>query len=244
MSENFYARAAELYDLVYAGKPYAEEAATVHARIAAHLRSAGDTLLDVGCGTGGHVGHLREHYRVSGLDLDDGLLRIAAERCPDVAFHQGDMTDFDLGRRFDAVICLFSAIGYVVTEDRLRQTIACFARHLRPGGVAVVEPWLTPEGFRPGHPRLDVAESDGRTVVRMGRTAWAGELSCIEFVYVVGSVDGIEHWEERHLLGLFSHAQMLDAFAAAGLEVVEHDPHGLTGRGLYVARLPESDPSA
>src|SRR3712207_7289123 len=49
-----------------------------------------------------------------------------SERYPDVRFHQGDMTDFDLGRRFDVVVCLFSAIGYVLTEERLRQTLANF----------------------------------------------------------------------------------------------------------------------
>jgi SAM-dependent methyltransferase len=244
VSESAYARSAEFYDLVYAGKPYADEAAAVHARIQAHLRSGGNALLDVGCGTGGHLAHLRSHYRAEGLDLDEGLLRIARERYPDAAFHHGEMTAFDLGRRFDAVTCLFSAIGYVATEDALRRTIANFARHLRPGGVALVEPWLTPESFQPGRPRLDVSESDDLKVVRMGRTEWDGDQSAIFFVYVAGYPDGIEHWEERHLLGLFTHGQMLDAFRAAGLEVVEHDPQGLTGRGLYVARRPASDPSA
>jgi ubiquinone/menaquinone biosynthesis C-methylase UbiE len=243
MSESFYARSAEFYDLVYAGKPYADEAATVHARIQAHLRADGNALLDVGCGTGNHAAHLREHYRVDGLDLEEGLLAIARERYPDATFHRGDMTDFDLGRRFNAIVCLFSAIGYVCTEERLRRTIAAFARHLRPGGVAVVEPWLTPENFHPGPVRLDVSESETMKVARMGRTAWDGaDASIIEFVYVVGTAAGIEHWDERHPLGLFTHEQTMDAFRAAGLDVVEYDPHGLTGRGLYVARRPESDP--
>lgn len=242
MSESFYARSAELYDRLYAGKPYADEAAAVHARIQAHLRSDGNALLDVGCGTGNHVAHLREHYRVDGMDLEEGMLRIARERYPDATFHQGDMTEFDLGRPFDAVVCLFSAIAYARTEDRLRQTLANFARHLRPGGVAVVEPWLAPENFRPGPPRMDVSESPEMKVARMGRTERAGDGSVIQFVYMVGTAAGIETWEDRHLLGLFTHEQTLDAFRAAGLEVVEHDPHGLTGRGLYVARRPESGP--
>jgi SAM-dependent methyltransferase len=243
MSESFYTRSAEFYNVLHSGKPYADEAAAVHARIQTHLRSGGNALLDVACGTGNHAAHLREHYRVEGLDLEEGLLRVARERNPGAAFHQGDMTDFDLGRRFDALVCLFSAIGYARTEDALRRTIANFARHLEPGGVAVVEPWLSPEGFRPGMPRLDVAESSELKVARMGRADWAGDLSVIVFVYMVGRPGGIEHWEDRHLLGLFTHQQMLDAFAAAGLEVVEYDPQGLIGRGLYVARRPESGPS-
>lgn len=242
MSESFYTRSAEFYDVIHAGKAYADEAAAVHARIQAHLRSDGNALLDVGCGTGNHLAHLRAHYRAQGLDLEEGLLAFARERYPDVRFHQGDMTDFELGERFDAIVCLFSAIGYVRTETGLRRTVANFARHLRPGGVTVVEPWLTPEGFRSLPPRMDVSESDTLKVARMGHTTRDGADSFIQFVYMVGHSGGIEHWEDRHQLGLFSQGQMVDAFHAAGLEVVEHDPHGLIGRGLYVARLPESAP--
>lgn len=236
MSDSAYARSADFYDLVYGGKPYADEAGRVHARIQAHGRSGGNALLDVGCGTGGHVGPFLDHYRVDGLDLDAGLLRIAADRHPGATFHAGDMTDFDLGRQFDAVVCLFSAIGYVRTEDALRRTLANFARHLRPGGVAVVEPWLTPEVFSPGTLRLDASETEDLKVARIVRSDYDGDLSVLVFSFLVGRPEGVEHWEERHLLGLFAEGQMVDAFGAAGLEVVEHDPHGLTGRGLYVGR--------
>ena len=245
MSESFYARSADVYDLVYAGKPYADEAAAVHARIQAHLRSGGDALLDVGCGTGGHLAHLRAHYRTEGLDLDEGLLRIARSRHPDAAFHQGDMTGFDLGREFDAVVCLFSAIGYVRTEDGLRRALASFARHLRPGGVAVVEPWLTPEVFTPGMVRVDTGEAPGMKMARMQLSEMEGELSVLVFSYLIGRPQGIDHWEERHLLGLFTHEQMRGAFESAGLEVVEHDAQGLSaGRGLWIARRPASAGSA
>lgn len=233
-----YARSAAFYDLVYGDKPYQDEAERVHAVIQAHLRSGGNALLDVGCGSGGHLAHLRRHYRCDGVDLDAGLLAIARERYPDSAFHQGDMTDFDLRRRYDALICLFSAIGYVRTVERLRQTMRTFARHLAPGGVAVIEPWLTPEAFRLGVMRVDVSEQPGVKVARMVHSGMRGDLSVLTFSFLIGRAEGIEHFEEDHVLGLFSKEQMMDAIRAAGLEMVEHDPQGLTGRGLYVARQP------
>jgi hypothetical protein len=63
-------------------------------------------------------------------------------------------------------------------------------------------------------------------------------VSVLTFSYLIGRAEGIERFEEHHELGLFTREQMMDSFHGAGLEVVEHDPHGLTGRGLYVARLP------
>ena len=238
MSESPYARAAEFYDLIYRDKPYEAEAREVHRVIQKHLRSGGNALLDVGCGTGSHIGHLRRHYRCDGLDLDAGFLDIARELYPGSAFYQGDMADFDLGRRYDALVCLFSAIGYVKTAERLGEAMRTFARHLLPGGVAVVEPWLAPDVFRVGNVRVDTPPHPEVTVARMTHSGVRDGVSVLTFSYLIGHREGIEHFEERHELGLFTREQMMDAFHGAGLEVVEHDPHGLTGRGLYVARLP------
>lgn len=239
MSESAYAQGAEFYDLIYGGKPYEAEAEQVHRVLQRHLRSGGSALLDVGCGTGAHLAHLGRHYRCTGVDLDAGLLAVARERLPGARFHQGDMTDFDLGERFDAVTCLFSAIGYVRTVERLGQAMRAFARHLAPGGVAVVEPWLTPDVFVAGRVRVDTPERPGATVARMVHSGMRDGFSVLTFSYLIGREQGIEHFEEDHVLGLFTREQMMDAFRGAGLDVVEHDPHGLTGRGLYVARRPE-----
>lgn len=239
MTESAYARSAAFYDLIYGGKPYEEEAERVHGLIQAHLRSGGNALLDVGCGSGNHLAYLLRHYRCDGVDLDAGLLAIARERYPDSAFHQGDMADFGLGRRYDGLVCLFSAIGYAKTVERLGETMRTFARHLLPGGVAVVEPWLAPDVYIPGYVHTDTPETPELKVARMVHSGMRGELCLLTFSYLIGRADGIEHFEEHHELGLFTREQMLDAFRGAGLEVVEHDPHGLTGRGLYVARRPE-----
>ena len=239
MGESAYARSAAFYDLIYGDKPYEREAEAVHGHVQRHLRSGGSTLLDVGCGTGGHLAHLRRHYRCDGVDLDARLLRIARERLPDSRFHQGDMAEFDLGRRYDAVICLFGAIGYVRTEERLRQTLQTFARHLVPGGVAIVEPWLTPEVFTPRYVHVNTSGDSTVKIARMSHSGMHAGLSVLTLSYLIGRAEGIEHFQERHELGLFSIEQMMDAIRGAGLEVVEHDPQGLTGRGLYVARQPD-----
>ena len=137
------------YDLVYASKDYAAESEKLRGFIEARAPGV-KTLLDVACGTGQHLHQLRNHYEVEGLDLSEAQLQIARERIPDGAFRRGDMLNFDLGRRFDVVTCLFSSIGYMRSIDRLNETVANMARHVEPGGLLIVEPWLTPETWRPG----------------------------------------------------------------------------------------------
>ncbi len=227
-------KSAQFYDAIYAFKDYEGEAERLRAMIQARVPSPEVTLLDVACGTGLHLQYLKKQYAVEGLDLDPNMLEIARRRCPGVPFHQGDLVDFDLGRRFDVVMCLFSSIGYAKTLARMWQAVQTMARHLRPDGLLLIEPWLTPDVFETG--RFDarfVDESDLK-IARITTTSREGTLSIIDCHYLVGTSDGVAHFTERHEVGLFTHHQYLDAFRAAGL-TVDFDPDGFMGRGLYLA---------
>lgn len=236
-----FTKSAAFYDAIYAatGKDYVQEAHQVHALIQQHTRAPGKTLLDVACGTGSHLAVLREWYEVAGLDLDARMLSIARQRCPGVRFYRSEMATFHLGRRFDAVICLFSSIGYVRTRARLHRTLKTFAQHTVPGGVVLIEPWIFPEKFEEGHVGLVVVDQPALKIARMGGTQRRGTLSPLRFHYLVGTSDGVSHFTEEHTLGLFTHEIYLTAFRAAGLDV-SFDPDGLTGRGLYIGRKPLS----
>ena len=231
-----FTRSARIYDAIYASiRDYPREAALLDELIQAR-RPGARTLLDVACGTAAHLEHLAGRYEVEGLDLDPEMLAIARERLPDVPFTQADMADFDLGTRFDAVLCMFSSIGYVKTEERLRSAAAVFARHLEPGGMVFVEPWLTPDEWDLDHVAAVFVDEPKLKIARLSKPEREGDLSAVEFSYLVGRPREVDHFTERHELGLFTVEQHLDAFRAAGLEV-EYDRQGPMGRGLYIGSL-------
>ena len=227
-----FSRSARLYDAVYASiRDYPREAAELD-RLIQERRPGARTLLDIVCSTGAHLEHLTG-YEVEGLDLDPEMLGVARERLPNVPLHEGDMADFELRKRFDAVVSMFSSIGYVLTEERLRSAVASMARHLEPGGVLVVEPWLSPEAWADRHVGAVFVDEPELKIARMNVGEREGNLSIFEFEYLVGTPNGLERFNERHELGLFTVEQYLEAFRAAGLEV-DHDPEGPMGRGLYI----------
>jgi len=230
-----FSKSAKYYNAIYAsmGKDHATEARKIHQLIQKHKRTSENTLLEVACGTGLHASILREDYQVEGLDLDAGLLEIASQNYPDIPLHQADMTEFDLGKQFDAVTCLFSSIGYVKTKERLAQAVQNMTRHLLPGGVLIVEPWFTPEQWKPGRVSALFVDQPNLKISRMNISEVDGHLSFFVFHYTIGTPQGVEHFTERHELGLFTHEEYLEAFQKVELEVV-HDPEGLDGRGLYI----------
>jgi SAM-dependent methyltransferase len=223
----------DIYDLVFGLKDYAGEAERVHSIVQERTNGA-RSLLDVACATGRHLEHLARWYEVEGVDLDPAMLERARARLACVPLHEGDMRDFAVGREFDAVTCLFSAIAAMVTVADLRRAIGTMAGHLRPGVVVVVEPWDSPDEHpRNGEPWVEVVEEPGRKVVvmersRLARRVWVGEAH-----YLVWTPAGIEHRSERTEEGAFTRDEQLAAFRDAGLDV-EHDPVGLSGRGLFV----------
>ncbi len=235
-----YAKMAIYYDAIYAarGKDYAREAQRVHELILQHKRSPGNALLDVACGTGGHIGHLRRHYVVEGLDLDPDMLAIARHKHPDTILHRADMTTFDLEGRFDVVVCLFSAIAYAMTVERLEQTLRNMARHLHRGGVAIIEPFITPDHVLPGHIGADFVDQPDLKLARMNVGRVENRALVLDFHFLVATPSGVEHFTDRHDLALFTHEEYLAAFRAAGLDVL-HESEGLIGRGLYIGTRPD-----
>jgi hypothetical protein len=146
------------------------------------------------------------------------------------------MMDFDLGRTYDVVTCLFSAIGIVRTSERLEHAIVSMARHLRPGGALIVEPWFTPEQWHPGRSSLILAgEVAADKVYRISTGINEWHQSVLLYDYLRCTPHGMEHYCERIELGLFTRDEMTWAFEFAGLQV-RYDAEGLMGRGLYIGR--------
>ncbi len=225
------------YDALYAFKDYRKEAGAVARLVLEHRRSRGRRLLDVGCGTGAHLRYLRRRFRVEGLDADPGMLAVARQRLPGTPLHRADMARFDLDRTFDAVVCLFSAIGYLRTPAKLRSAARCMARHLAPGGVLVLEPWLTPARLRPGRVHALFVDRPDLKIARMSVSRVSRGFTILDFHYLVGGPGGVRDFRERHVMRNFTHREYLAALRGAGLDVT-YDREGLTGRGLYIGLRP------
>ena len=228
---------AEYYDLIYFSfKDYAAEVAQVMNRLR-RLNPHCRTVLDVGCGTGEHARRLAaEGFAVDGIDIEPAFVRIASHKHPAGRFVEADMSDFALGHRYDAVLCLFSSIGYLRTLDRVTRALACFREHLAPGGVAIVEPWFPPGVLDPEKRFTETSESGGVKISRHSRTEMEGTLSRLFLDYEIEDHGTMRRVSEVHELGLFTPEEMTQAFHAARLDV-QHDPEGLIGRGLFIARV-------
>jgi len=229
--------AVQFYDKIYSFKDYEQEAQQVLRVAEDHLRASGKSLLDVACGTGRHIEYLKDRYEAEGLDISEGMLAAARIRNPNVTFHHGDMTGFELGRSFDVITCLFSAIGYAKTLDLAGRAIACMSRHLNPGGVVIIEPWFAPTAWQAGTVHAMLVDEAELKIARVNTSFVNGRISHFDLHHLIGTPEGTSHFVEHHELGLFEIDEMKQLFTDAGLSVT-YDAEGITGRGLYVGEKP------
>lgn len=229
---------AHLYDLLYSFKDYAAEAAILRQLLAAEGVPDGARLLETACGTASFAVELREWYDVLGLDVNEGMLAVAREKLPDVPLIQADMTDFTLDAPVDAIVCMFSSIGYLIPIARVADAAASFFANLRPGGVALVEPWLTPEIALPGHLSQTIYGDDDVKLCRAALHVIEDGVSVFDFHWLVTTRNGVEHFVDRHELGIYTSEEQLGAFRAAGFEARRIDAGLPCKRGLIVARKP------
>jgi SAM-dependent methyltransferase len=227
------------YDKIYAsqGKDYRKEAEYIAELVRSHGIGKRATLRDVACGTGGHLVHLRKSFDVEGVDVSLDFIRSARGKLPKAKFFVGDMRTFATGKEYNVVICMFSSIGYMDTLKKVQAAIRNMAKHLKKGGLLLVEPWFSPGQMENGRVSVTVVEEDKLKLVRMNTLKVEGNLSSFDFHYLVGTSSGTEHFVENHRLGLYSPDEMSDAFQKCGLSV-EYEKGGPTGRGLYLGKKP------
>lgn len=220
MPEGQYEKSARIYDLLYVGagiKDYHAEAAELR-RIIEESSPGAKTLLDVACGTGAHLAELKQWYEVEGVDLSPAMLAVAGERLPGVPLHKVDMRTLDLGRSFDAVICLFSSIAYTTDPGEMRSTVARLAAHVAPGGVLILDGWVRPDEWRGSfRPQPDIAQDDETLVVRLAFTRREGNITNLDMHHLVQTAEGIDYFVENHRLALTATEDYASAVDSAGL---------------------------
>lgn len=228
---------AELYDKIYSFKNYARDSEQLRALLHAEGIADGAELLEAACGTGAYLAHLAAWFRVSGFDKSREMLAVARAKLPSVELFEADMCEFERPAPVDALLCLFSSIGYVHPEPRLRMAARAFAAALRPGGVLVLEPWLTREVYKVGKTTMHTFEDDDLKLCRQAVAKIDGELSVLEMHWLVARNDAdIEHFVELHELCLHSPDVMRKALEDAGFQVRFELAGLMPGRGLYIAR--------
>jgi SAM-dependent methyltransferase len=155
---NDYTPFAELYDLFY--DDFTEDLEMYRG----FAERTGGPILEVGSGTGRVALALAEKgHTLVGLELSEAMRAVAqhkadrAQLADRVTFIAGDMRRFNLDRPFGLIIVPLNTFLHNLTLDDQLATLACCKKHLRPGGLLVLD-CFNPDPVQ--------AADDGRLIVQ------------------------------------------------------------------------------
>ena len=175
-------------------------------------RMYGDPVLELGCGTGRITLAVAEAgYRIVGLDSSENMLeravakrnslrREARER---VHLVQGDMTQFDLGEKFRAVIIPFRPFQHLLETEQQIRCLECSRKHLAPNGRLIVDFFQTdPDrmhdpSFHKEALLIEYDLPDGRHVALSERVAAYHRALQRNDVEMIFNVTHADHRKER-----------------------------------------------
>jgi SAM-dependent methyltransferase len=244
MEPRMYGELAGWWPLLSAPAVYAEEAEIYRRLLVEAADRPPETLLELGSGGGNNAAHLKAHFRLTLVDLSEGMLAVSRELNPGCEHVQGDMRTVRLGRRFD-VVFVHDAVVYMTTfEDLVRVMETAFV-HCRPGGAALFAPDHLRETFRTGTD-WGGHDGDGRAA-RFLEWTWDPDpldtTYTVDYAYLLREADGsirVEH--DRHLEGLFPRATWLSLLEQAGFQAravpVDHSELEPGSYELFVATRP------
>ncbi len=101
-------------------------------------------ILDVACGTGRHAIPLsKKGYTVTGGDRSQAMLAVLEEKVRraniEIPVIKCDMKDIEFREEFDAIICMYTSINYLLTDQDIEKAQVAFYRALRPGGIVILD---------------------------------------------------------------------------------------------------------
>ncbi len=100
---------------------------------------AGESVLDVGCGTGRVCAQLaKEGVHYTGIDISEEQINQARKACPQGKFFTGSMLELPFpDNSFDAVLHI-AALHHLLTKEERARALREAARVLKPGGKLLI----------------------------------------------------------------------------------------------------------
>lgn len=99
-----------------------------------------NSILEIGSGTGNLAKRFienQQNYR--GLDFSKSMITISQKRNPDCKFIHGDMRDFNLEEKTDAIIITSRSTSYLITNNDINDTFSSLYNNLNPNGIIIFD---------------------------------------------------------------------------------------------------------
>lgn len=200
---------ADSYDYLYQDKDYEKECDFLEEIFSKYSRKT-KSILDLGCGTGGHAIKLAERgYDVLGVDRSEQMIGKAKKKTKEsglmLRFLKSDIKDLSIDERFDSVISMFAVISYQTKNADLERFCRIAKNHLKKDGLFIFDCWHGPAVLadRPGVRVKEIDIKDNGKIVRFTEPVLDILNHTVNTKFKVWKIEGknlVKETKEDHLM--------------------------------------------
>ena len=218
---------SKYYDLMYHDKDYSSEVNYVIKSLLDSKKNITE-ILELGCGSGAHAKYFSEKgFSITGLDRSEEMIFEAKKKnIPNFEPIIADISNFELYKKFDAVISMFHVVSYLTENNDL---LSCFKNantHLENDGIFLFDCWFTPAVYaiKPEN-RIKEFENDEIKVHRTAQSTLDILKNTVSVKFNISIEDKSNHESENlsetHLMRHFSIPEMEIIAQNSGFKILK-----------------------
>lgn len=140
----------------------------------------------------------------------------------------------ELDHEYEIVASFFGSTSHLTTRGALIDAIRSFSRRTKPGGVVIIEPFVTAETVRPGSMGINCVDLSDVKISRVNRGRLEGDIVYLDFHFLIATENGVEHLFDPSPMGIFPRAVFKDIMEDNGFTVDHVEPGLMKRTGLFV----------
>jgi len=229
---NVFDKYADFYDSYYRNKDYNAEVDFV-LDLAKQNSIPPCTVLDIGCGTGGHlIPFAKKGLKVTGFDLSEAMINQAKKKIRKANIKAnvkiGDARNYRDGEKYDLVVAMFAVMGYLTSNEDFISGLKTAKIHLNENGLFIFDVWFGPAVLhQKPETRIQEFERDGLRIIRLVRP----ELDVIKQIVTINyeilefkDKRTVEVVKESHKMRYFFIQELKFLLENAGLKLIKVCP--------------------
>lgn len=191
-----------------------------------HYRCEPHRILELACGTGTVMVQLAKYgYEMWGLDRAAEMLESAQKKADKtgqkIELFQGDMRDFSFDEKFDAVLCLYDSINYILEKDEMAQVFENVYNVLEPNGLFIFDVTTERNIVQHFHLQTFAENEDDFSYIWKNVYSYRDRICRTVLTFFLReNDDSFKRYEELHLQKIFEVNEIEDLLEKTGYKLL------------------------
>jgi len=219
-----YTRFAFAYDKMMENVDYVRWADYIDKLFAVHNYRP-KSILDIACGTGSATVLLAQKgYSMSGIDRAREMILKAREKSKklgvNILLWQQDMEHLAVSKPYDAALCLYDSINYIITEEDMSQFFQRVSEALVPNGIFIFDITTEYNIVKHFHMKTFAETEENFSYIWRNMYSHKEKLCKTILTFFLKDNDQYQKYEELHIQKIYTVSEIKNLLEQAGYKML------------------------